>query len=224
LIQLDPSRSFYIPNCVHEQRVSQVFAQARAQLRRKLGLAPNTLQLVCVGVFSPRKGQDLLLSALQQLSPSPRPVHVDFLGSATSSWATQLIARLQGTPLASRVRFLGNVDDVYERVHAADALVLASRAEAFPLAVLEAMALGTCVVAADVDGVTEQILDEQTGLLFAREDIGALIGCLNRIARDSVLREGLGKAGRARYLSLFTRDRQLARWSAALSVMLRESA
>ena len=220
LVKLDPGRSFYIPNCVHEQRVAQVFGQARAQLRRNLGLAPNTLQIVCVGSFSPRKGQDLLLSALHQLSPSPRPVHVDFLGSASSTWATELIGRLQGTPLASRVRFLGNVDDVYERVHAADALVLASRAEAFPLAVLEAMALGTCVIAADVDGVTEQVLDEQTGLLFAREDVGALIGCLNRIARDSVLREGFGRAGRARYLSLFTRERQLARWSAALGIML----
>jgi glycosyltransferase involved in cell wall biosynthesis len=222
LLELDPSRSFYIPNCVREQRVASVLAQARGPLRRKLGHDPNGVQLVCVGAVSQRKGQDVVISALQALHPSTRPVYVDFLGDDSSPWAHRLKAQLRGTPLASRVRFLGGVSDVYERIFAADALVLASRAEAFPLAVLEAMALGTCVLATDVDGIAEQIIDEQTGLLFESEDVGALVGAIHRVARDAGLREILGRAGRARYLSLFTRERQLARWSAALAVMLRE--
>jgi hypothetical protein len=64
--------------------------------------------------------------------------------------------------------------------------------------------------------VVERTYD-QSGLLFPREDANPLAGCLSRIARDAVLRETLGRAGRARYLSQFTRDRQLARWNAARS-------
>jgi len=118
------------------------------------------------------------------------------------------------------VRFLGKVSDVYERVYAADLLLLGSRAEASPLVVLEAMALGTCVIAADVDGVSEQVLDEQTGLLFHRESTTELSGCLSRAARDASLRERLARGGRARYLERYGRDRQLARWSALLTEFL----
>jgi glycosyltransferase involved in cell wall biosynthesis len=104
-------------------------------------------------------------------------------------------------------------------VYAADVLVLGSRAEAFPLVVLEAMALGVCVIAPDIDGVREQVIDETTGLLFARDDVRELVGCLSRVARDGRLRAGFGAAGRARYLERFTRERQLARWSSALQWM-----
>jgi glycosyltransferase involved in cell wall biosynthesis len=147
------------------------------------------------------------------------PMRLDFLGASDSPWARELIAQYAGTPLAPNLRFLGNVRDVYERVYAADVLVLGSRAEAFPLVVLEAMALGVCVVAPDIDGVREQVIDESTGLLFARDNARELVGCLSRVARDGRLRERFGAAGRARYLERFTRERQLARWSSALQWM-----
>lgn len=216
---LDPSRSVYIPNCVRERRVLGVFATARADLRKRFGYDGQPLQVVCVGQVTPRKGQDVVLEALRALPSGTRPVHVDFLGEHDSRWARQLTSQLRGSKLAANVRFLGKVTDVYERVYAADVLVLGSRAEASPLVVLEAMALGVCVVASDVDGVGEQIVDEESGLLFTCENARELAGCLARVARDGRLRERLGAAGRARYLERYSRDRQLARWSSALQWM-----
>ena len=221
LASLDPRRTHYIPNCVKEVRVESVLKRARPELRRQLGYdGPDTVRAVCVGQVCPRKGQDILLAGLRAMPPGAHPLYVDFLGDCSSRWARRLRASLHGTELAGRVRFLGKVTDVYERVYGADLLLLGSRAEASPLVVLEAMALGTCVVAADVDGVSEQVVDEETGLLFHLESTHELAGCLARVARDATLRERLARGGRARYRERYGRDRQLARWSALLSEVL----
>jgi glycosyltransferase involved in cell wall biosynthesis len=216
LAGLDGSRSFYIPNCVREQRVAQTLTRPRSELRRELGYRADGVYAVCVGQVCARKGQDLVLRALAAMPSAAPELQLDLLGDCSSSWARALREGLAGSASAARVRFLGRVSDVYERICAADVLVLGSRAEASPLVVLEAMALGTCVVAADVDGVGEQVVDEETGLLFQRDNAQQLTGSLLRVTRDPALRERLARAGRARYLERFTRDRQLARWSAVL--------
>jgi glycosyltransferase involved in cell wall biosynthesis len=220
LASLDPARSLYIPNCVREQHVAAVLARDRDALRAQYGYRADSLRLVCVGSVSPRKGQDLVIDALYRLSSSRSPVYVDFLGPMQDAWAQRMAARVGNSPLATRVRFLGTVDDVYERIYAADALLLASRAEASPLSVLEAMALGTCVIAADVDGVAELVLNGQTGSLFGREDVAALAACVSKLNEDPPLRAALGRAGRERYRSEFNRARQLERWTEALTRML----
>jgi glycosyltransferase involved in cell wall biosynthesis len=151
-------------------------------------------------------------------------MQIDFVGDCSSDWARMLRARAHKAGLDQRVRFLGQTSDVYERVYAADLLVLASRAEASPLVVLEAMALGTCVIAADVDGVGEQVVDEETGLLFHRDNTQELTGCLLRLSRDASQRARLARAARARYLERFSRERQLGRWSAVLRAVMQQQA
>src|SRR6185312_15552420 len=118
-------------------------AQARSDLRNKLQYRANRIHLLCVGQVSARKGQDLVVDALEAVPPAAAEIQLDFLGDCSSDWAQALQRRVRQSAVAERVRFLGNVNDVYERVYAADLLVLASRAEAMPLVVLEAMALGT---------------------------------------------------------------------------------
>jgi glycosyltransferase involved in cell wall biosynthesis len=218
---LDPARSFYIPNCVREQEAHRLLASDRKDLRRNLGYDNERLQVVCVGAVIWRKGQDIVLEALRELSATHPHVCVDFLGPLQGGWAERLKAGLARNGLGGRARFLGGVDDVYERIHAADALVLASRAEAFPLSVLEAMALGTCVVASEVDGITEQVVHETTGLLFPRDDAHGLAECLKRIADDPIRRRTLARAARSRYVTEFNRTLQLERWAEALGQILR---
>jgi glycosyltransferase involved in cell wall biosynthesis len=220
--ELDEARSFHIPNCVREQEAHRLLARDRKDLRRTLGYHSERVQVVCVGAVIWRKGQDIVLEALQQLAHSHPQICVDFLGPLHGSWAQRLKSGLARAGLGGRARFLGGVDDVYERIHAADALVLASRAEAFPLSVLEAMALGTCVVASRVDGITEQVEHEASGLLFERDDAQGLAECLKRIADDPVRRRTLARAARTRYVTEFNRTRQLERWADVLDQVLRQ--
>jgi glycosyltransferase involved in cell wall biosynthesis len=218
LAGLSPLRTAHIPNCVRELRAAAVYARERPQLREAVGYDERRW-LVCVGALSERKGQDLVVAALRALPPDFDDVCVEFIGARGGEWAERLIGAVEHSPLSPRVRFAGRRSDVYERVHAADALVSASRAEASPLVVLEAMALGACVVAADVDGVGEQVVHAQTGCLFGRNDVAGLVECLQRIAASSALRAALGGAARARYRSVFERRLQLARWSEAIARM-----
>jgi glycosyltransferase involved in cell wall biosynthesis len=219
--KLDPDRSFCIPNCVREQETHRLMARDRKDVRRTLGYSTEQLQVVCVGAVTQRKGQDVVLDALQQLAATHPQVRVDFLGPLHGGWAEALKTRLaRSAELGGRARFLGGVNDVYERIYAADVLVLASRAEAFPLSVLEAMALGTCVVASDVDGIAEQVVHDDSGLLFKSEDAGALAQCLRKVADDPVRRKTLARAARSRYVSEFNRTLQLERWAAVTGRIL----
>ena len=93
-----------------------------------------------------------------------------------------------------------------------DAFVSASRSEAFPLAVLEAMAHGLPVVATAVGGVPEQIRDGETGLLVPPDDPDAIARALIRLHDDAGLRSRLGSAAAAQVRS----ERTLARQAGGL--------
>ncbi|MET0389544.1 MAG: glycosyltransferase family 4 protein [Polyangiales bacterium] len=219
LAELDPARCRTIPNCVGEQRVKAVLVQDRAALRERFGYGEGP-RFVCAGQVTQRKGQDLVLEALRAAASGSPPLQLDFLGDTRSDFARELTRRVMAAGLAERVRFLGHVADAYERIYAADGFVLGSRAEASPLVVLEAMALGTCVIAPDVDGVAEQLIDGESGLLFPREDVPRLAQHLQRVASDPALRARLATAAQARYAEHFSRNRQLERWGEALATWL----
>jgi glycosyltransferase involved in cell wall biosynthesis len=111
--------------------------------------------------------------------------------------------------LADRVRLLGERTDVAELLAEAQAFVLISDWEAFPLSILEAMRAGLPVVASDVGGVQEAVLDGRTGLLVPRGDMGGLRERLRRLLCDPGLRSRLGAAGRRRYQAHFTFEHML---------------
>jgi glycosyltransferase involved in cell wall biosynthesis len=95
---------------------------------------------------------------------------------------------------------------VGELLSAADVLVLPSRNEGQPMAVLEAMAHGLCVVASDVGGIPELVDDGRTGLLVPPDDVEALVAALRKVLDDDSLRAALGATARERVLEEFDVD------------------
>jgi glycosyltransferase involved in cell wall biosynthesis len=81
---------------------------------------------------------------------------------------------------------------------AADIVVLTSRFEGLPLAVLRAMAAGLPVVATAVNGTPEAVRAGETGFLVAPGDAAATAEAITRLGRDPALRRRLGRAARAR--------------------------
>lgn len=114
--------------------------------------------------------------------------------------------RAQIEPLARRsgVELLGERSDVPALLVAADAFALSSSAEALPMSVLEAMACGLAVVAPDLGGTSDAVVDGQTGLLVEPGDTAALARALVTLARDPEAARRMGEAGRARQRERFT--------------------
>ena len=81
------------------------------------------------------------------------------------------------------------------------------------MAILEAQALGVPVVATDVGGIPELVLDGKTGLLVPGEDVEALEGAVRRILSDAGLRARLVTDAAARVELEFTRGRMIARYA-----------
>ena len=94
------------------------------------------------------------------------------------------------------VRCVGAIADPATWIAASDAVVLSSRSEGTPLALLEAGALGRPVAAPAVGGVPDVVEDGATGLLVPPRDPRALGAALARLAGDAALRERLGERAR----------------------------
>ena len=119
--------------------------------------------------------------------------------------------RAEELGIANRVRFLGFCEDAAARIAAAQVFVLASRFEAFPYSILEAMRAGLPVVASHVGGIPEAVVPGRTGLLAPVGDVEVLRRCLANLIVNPGLRQQLGDRGRERYLEHFTLDRMFAR-------------
>jgi glycosyltransferase involved in cell wall biosynthesis len=97
--------------------------------------------------------------------------------------------------------------DLFDEI---DIFALPSRAEGFPLSIVEAMLAGRPVVATDVGSVKEAVVDGATGLVVPPDDADALRAALSRLAADPEERRRMGTAGRVRALAHFTAE-QMAR-------------
>jgi glycosyltransferase involved in cell wall biosynthesis len=89
-------------------------------------------------------------------------------------------------------------------MRAADVVVQPSLAEGLPLTVLEAMACGAPVVATNVNGTPEALLDGETGLLIEPDDSGDLAAKVSALLDDPARRARMGNAGRDRVERHFT--------------------
>jgi glycosyltransferase involved in cell wall biosynthesis len=108
--------------------------------------------------------------------------------------------------LEGRVRLAGERHDVPDLLAAADVFVLSSVSEGLPVSVLEAMAAELPVVASRVGGLSELVVDGETGLLVPPRDADALAAALGRLVADPGLRREFGAAGRAYAESRFDQE------------------
>ncbi len=162
--------------------------------------AHDGFRVVMVGRLTPWKGQRIFLEALAEAF-GDEPFHASIIGSALfgeDAYRHELERIIAARGLGGRVEMTGFVEDVDGALAAADCLVHASViAEPFGLVVVEGMAAGLPVIAAE-GGPSEIITDGVDGLLYPPGDVAALAGLLRRVAGDPALRHRLGTAARLR--------------------------
>ncbi len=161
------------------------------------------LVVLTVGRLHPRKGQLITLRALQALAPQFRQRIEYWIVGGQPKHGYDHALRAAAAQSDLTVRFFGNIPDdeldaVYDRadVFAMTSIDFRHSVEGFGLVYLEASAHGLPVVAHDVGGVPEAVLNEKTGLLVPPNHPAQLTAAFERLISDASLRARLGQAGR----------------------------
>lgn len=177
--------------------------------RRHEGIPPGAVVALCVSNFYPYKGHGDLVEAAARIVPAFPDVLFLLAGRDSGTMdATRKHARERG--VEGSFLFLGSRSDVPDLLRASDLFVHPSREEGFSNAILEAMAAGLPVVACDVGGNPEAVVDGETGRLVPARSPERLAEALLELIIDPGKRTAYGQAGRRRAEGVFSLDRMVA--------------
>ena len=172
------------------------------------------LRVVMLGSLTDEKDPMLALRAVAEIENSV----LRFVGDGPLVF--DLAGEVKRLGVSDRVEFVGSVDDVRPYLSWAHVLILTSRTEGLPGAVLEASAAGLAVVAVDVGGVREAVLHRETGIV-TRRDQSDIVSALRELDEDRELVAKFGEAGRRHIADNFLIGDVVERYRAVLREAVR---
>jgi glycosyltransferase involved in cell wall biosynthesis len=174
------------------------------RMRRAFGLAASDVVVTMLGVLRPGKGHDVAVAATAALRARFPQLRLLVAGDGPDRAAVAGLA----AALGGAVVLTGHRDDVPAVLAASDVLLHPTARDAFPTAVVEAMAAGLPTVATVVGGIPEIVVEGETGLLVAPgAGADAVAAALARLLADPTLRRRMGAAARDRFEERFTAER-----------------
>jgi len=176
---------------------------------RPAGAPPDALVIGTVGRLQALKAVDHLIRAVAQARQRfPRRLHLSIVGDGEERGQLEQLAAQLG--MQDCVSFAGFQAQPLPLVAGMDVVALCSEKEGLPRVVLEAMLLGKPVIASQVPGSQELVVDGRTGILYPFGDIDALAAALLRLADDAQLRASMGAAGHARLQANYSIENYVA--------------
>jgi len=161
-------------------------------------------RLACVARLDPSaKGHDLLLKTLARPEWRDRPVQLNCFGSGHYEDSLRRVSEMLGLKNVAFRGHVANIRSIWEENHM---LVLPSRYEGLPLALVEAMWSGRPAVVTDVAGNTEMCVDNETGFVAPAPTVPLLADTLQRAWDRREDWQRMGQAARARAESQIPRD------------------
>lgn len=205
---LDPEKLVVIPCGVNVEQIAF----------RPPPVPSGPLKVLCVAGLQEYKGQRVLLAAMAQMVKS-QDVICTFVGTGPDREGLEEQTRELG--LGEKVRFLGAQpqEEVARLLSEADVFVAPSvvartgQMDGVPVALMEAMATGVPVVASDLSGIGELVINWETGMLVPPSDVQALAGAILGVSGDPALSLKLALNGRAwveRHYNVATNTARLA--------------
>lgn len=167
-------------------------ADAREQLREKLGIDKNAVVAGLTANITKGKGHDTLMRALGNVRT---PITVICAGHDGVDAEFETAVK-QSAP--ANVRFIPFQKDIKALYSALDIFLLPSRSEGFSRSLIEAMSMSLPVIASDLPEIREAVPDEDHALLHSPEDADALAQYIDHLAKDPNQRKKMGQANRQR--------------------------
>lgn len=202
---------------------------ARSEFRRRLNISETDLVTGCVGRIKwGRKGQEHLIQAAHLLKTRGIISKILIVGSpfpGNEIHLDRLKQLAQDLGVEDQIIFIGEVSDAKPAYASMDIFVLPSAyPEPFGGVVMEAMSMGLPVIATNLGGSLDQVVDGVTGFLVPPGDPHSLSERLELLANDAELRRKMGMAGRERIVKNFSLSEMVKKIEAVYdSVVARES-
>ncbi len=173
------------------------------------------LRLGVLGSLEPRKQVEVPVQVLARLADAP--LRLEVAGEGELRPALERLADRLGQK--ERVRFLGRITDAASFLARQHLLLLPSRLEGMPLAVLEAFAAGRGALVSDLPGMDE-VVDDEVGRRLPPSDVSAWSEAVLGAVLDRGRVEAWGRAARRRYADRFTLERVVAETEAVYDRVL----
>ncbi len=216
-------RVTFVPNGVDVDRFRPDEAAGKAT-RERLGISPSAPVLAIATRLEAEKGVQVAIDALHRAQEHIAAVRLLIAGHGSHTDALERQVRRLG--LSNRVTFLGLVShtDLPGILAAADGFIMPSLChEAFPLSIVEAMAVGLPVAASRVGGVSAAVTHGVTGYLFPPGDSRALANALITLMGDRTRRQAMGAIARRTAEARFSIDAMTRATETILQVAVAES-
>ena len=184
----------------------------RAEFRRSNGLPADCLLVGSIGELRTLKRHDDFIRAAAKIAERFPQTHFVLAGVDTSSTGEvrkqleQLVTELK---LNNRFHFLGWLDDAAKLLAALDVFVSASETESFGLAIAEAMAAGTAVVATATEGAREVVEDQKTGVIVPIANVAEMANAITALLSADEQRKRLGSRAKEAVAEKFSLRRMV---------------
>jgi glycosyltransferase involved in cell wall biosynthesis len=176
-------------------------------LLHEFNLQKNFVIIGFIGRLEEVKGLDYLLEAATVIVKKNKEARFLIVGEGSQKRFLQ--QKAQDLGIGKYIIFPGFREDVDEILAAIDILVMPSISEAFPTAILEAMASKKPVIATTVGGVPEIVVNRETGILIPAKNIESLANAIIDLMQSSEKRSVMGLKGRERVAEHFSIERMV---------------
>lgn len=144
----------------------------KCDIRKKWDINKESLVFVAAGRLTHQKGFDLLIEAASKLSKTIKPFSILIAGTGKDH--EQLTNQIKKNQLSDKIKLIGFQENLDSILQSADFVIMPSRQEGMPNVVMEGMALGRPVLAANVNGVPELMDHMKTGYIFEPLNVNAI--------------------------------------------------
>jgi len=185
-------------------------SETRSQMRQQLGIPKEAFAILFIGRMVKDKGIIELSHAFKNIAAKNLNTYLIFVGPDEDGLAEHALQILKD--VSEQCRFIGYTNETEKYIATADVLCLPSYREGFPIVILEAAAMQVPSIGSDIYGVSDAILDRETGLLFKAGSVVDLERVIELMINDEHLRLKLGRSAYARVCSQFESDLVVSRY------------
>ncbi len=199
---IDASKITVMHNAVDFNRFNGTITKEVA--RQRLGFDKENIVIGSIGRFDPRKGYEYLIDAVSLLEEEFPEIRLLITGRDPLGIKEGFLKRARGLGIDKKVILMNAQRDVAYLYKAMDVFAMPSICEGFGMALIEAMACGIPVVAANTGGMPELVEDGENGILFTAADSASLARAIRGLLNDSNKSSRIASEGHNRVFKEFS--------------------